>query len=43
MGLELLDRPVFRASVAKFAEILKSIGYDCDPVGEVAKGIKEKG
>ena len=43
MGLELLDCPVFRASVATFAEILKCIGYNWDPVEEVAKGINGKG
>ena len=38
MGLELLERPVFRDSVAKSAEVLKDLGCDWDPVTELAKG-----
>ncbi len=41
MGLELLERPVFRDSVAKSAEILKTLGSDWDPVTELAKGKDE--
>ena len=37
MGLELLERPVFRDSVAKSAEVLKDLGCDWDPVKELAK------
>ena len=38
MGLELLERPAFKKSVTKSAEILKSLGCDWDPVEELAKG-----
>ena len=41
MGFELLERPVFRDSVAKSAEVLKDLGCDWDPVKELAKGQDE--
>ncbi|KAF2143954.1 uncharacterized protein K452DRAFT_316749 [Aplosporella prunicola CBS 121167] len=37
MGLELLEHPVFKGSVAKSAEILKTLGCDWDPIAELAK------
>ncbi|KAB2571293.1 Highly reducing polyketide synthase curS1 [Lasiodiplodia theobromae] len=41
MGVELLERPVFRDSVAKSADILKSLGCDWDPVTELSRGKDE--
>ena len=38
MGSELLERPIFRESVAKFAAVLKDLGCDWDPVKELIKG-----
>ncbi|KAF4812001.1 Reducing polyketide synthase hmp8 [Colletotrichum tropicale] len=37
MGIELLSRPVFRASVARSAAILESLGCTWDPVAELSK------
>lgn len=37
MGFELLERAVFRDSVAKSAGVLKDLGCDWDPVKELAK------
>lgn len=41
MSIELLERPVFRDSVAKSADILKSLGCDWDPVTELSRGKDE--
>ncbi|KAJ0335543.1 hypothetical protein COL922a_009083 [Colletotrichum nupharicola] len=41
MGIELLSRPVFRASVARSAAILGSLGCTWDPVAELSKTGKE--
>ncbi|KAF4816576.1 Reducing polyketide synthase hmp8 [Colletotrichum siamense] len=41
MGIELLSRPVFRASVARSAAILESLGCTWDPVAELSKTGKE--
>lgn len=38
MGLELLERPVFKDSVARSSKILKTLGCEWDPVAELAKG-----
>lgn len=38
MGHELLERRVFKDSVTRSAEILKSLGCDWDPIAELAKG-----
>jgi acyl transferase domain-containing protein len=37
MGVELLQRPVFRDSVARSTEILKGLGCDWDPVAELSR------
>lgn len=41
MGIELLERPVFKDSVARSAEILKEAGCDWDPVEELTRGKDE--
>lgn len=41
MGIELLERPVFKDSVARSARILKDLGCNWDPVTELAKGKDE--
>lgn len=38
MGLELLERPVFKDSVARSSKILKTLGCEWDPVAELEKG-----
>lgn len=35
MGIELLERPIFRSSVAKSTELLQDMGCDWDPVAEL--------
>lgn len=37
MGIQLLERPVFRDSVARSAAILRSLGCPWDPVDELSK------
>ena len=37
MGFELLERPIFRESVAESAAVLKDLGCDWDLVKELAK------
>nr|B3FWT3.1 RecName: Full=Reducing polyketide synthase hmp8; Short=R-PKS hmp8; AltName: Full=Hypothemycin biosynthesis cluster protein hpm8 [Hypomyces subiculosus]ACD39767.1 reducing polyketide synthase [Hypomyces subiculosus] len=37
MGVELLERPVFKASVIKSAETLKELGCEWDPIVELSK------
>ena len=37
MGIEMLDRPVFGASVAKSAQFLRDMGCTWDPVAELLK------
>lgn len=37
MGVEMLDRPVFGASVAKSAQFLRDVGCTWDPVDELLK------
>jgi zearalenone synthase (highly reducing iterative type I polyketide synthase) len=37
MGLELLERPVFRASVEQSAEVLKLLGCEWNPIDELSK------
>ncbi|CAO2653522.1 Nn.00g029330.m01.CDS01 [Neocucurbitaria sp. VM-36] len=37
MGLELLERPVFRASVEESAKILESLGCEWNPIEELSK------
>ncbi|KAM0716793.1 hypothetical protein Q7P37_008238 [Cladosporium fusiforme] len=41
MGVEMLERPVFGASVAKSAELLRSFGCTWDPATELQKAAKE--
>ncbi|KAF2096874.1 reducing polyketide synthase [Rhizodiscina lignyota] len=41
MGLELLERPVFKNSVARSAAILKDLGCNWDPVTELSKAQDE--
>lgn len=41
MGIELLERPVFRDSVARSATFLKAMGCDWDPVEELSKEQKD--
>ncbi|KAI1263636.1 KR domain-containing protein [Xylariaceae sp. FL1019] len=41
MGVEMLDRKVFKESVAKSSEILKSFGCTWDPVVELSRASKE--
>lgn len=41
MGVELLDRPVFKASVAKSAQFLRDVGCTWDPVAELLKSQEE--
>ncbi|PSN68460.1 hypothetical protein BS50DRAFT_676305 [Corynespora cassiicola Philippines] len=41
MGIEMLERPVFSASMAKSAKFLKEMGCDWDPVTELSKGQAE--
>ena len=41
MGLELLERPIFRDSVEESAALLRGLGCDWDPVKELAKGEDE--
>lgn len=41
MGVEMLERPVFGASVAKSANLLRSFGCTWDPITELQKPQKE--
>jgi zearalenone synthase (highly reducing iterative type I polyketide synthase) len=41
MGIELLERPVFRASVEKSASFLQDMGCDWDPITELARSQEE--
>jgi acyl transferase domain-containing protein len=41
MGVELLERHVFRDSVARSARYLEEMGCDWDPITELSKGAKE--
>lgn len=43
MGIQLLERPVFRESVTKSAAILKTLGCPWDPVDELSKMGNESG
>ncbi|KAF2273799.1 reducing polyketide synthase [Westerdykella ornata] len=38
MGVELLERPGFRESIARSSEILRTFGCDWDPIEELMKG-----
>lgn len=41
MGIELLERPTFRASMAKSSEFLKEFGCTWDPIAELKKSKSE--